>query len=221
MKKIITALAAVVIVALQTAPVEAKDKPEKPEEAKVTICHRTNADTNPYVQITVDVSAVDGLKGADHYGEHQGPIWNDTLKAQHIEWGDIIPPVDAFHAGLNWNAEGQAIFNAGCNLSTPPTTEPPTPPTTEPPVVEPPVVEPPVVKPPVGLPPVVAPPVVAPPVTPPVVNPPVALPPTVNPDAEVVTRLPHTGSETTYLAILGTILIIGGMALTRKANALA
>ncbi len=61
----------------------------------VTICHRTNSNTNPYVQITVDESAVDGLGGGnDHLGAHTGPVWDPTLKADHIKWGDIIPPFD-------------------------------------------------------------------------------------------------------------------------------
>ena len=51
--------------------------------ANVTICHRTNSDTNPYVQITVDESAVDGLGGGnDHLGAHTGPVSRDpTLQA--------------------------------------------------------------------------------------------------------------------------------------------
>ncbi|MBV9292061.1 MAG: hypothetical protein JO222_06390, partial [Frankiales bacterium] len=57
---------------------------------KVTICHRTNSNKNPYVQITVSVNAVDGKKKNDH-SHHTGPVWDPTLKAQHIKWGDIIP----------------------------------------------------------------------------------------------------------------------------------
>lgn len=91
---------------------------------KYTICHRTNSDQNPYVVITPDEAAVDGdapAKG-DHYLEHQGPVWNPTLKDQKIEWGDIIPPVPGHHAGLNWTAEGQAIYNNGCAPAPPGTT---------------------------------------------------------------------------------------------------
>lgn len=96
----------------------AADQPDR--DHKITICHRTNSDTNPYVQITVDKHAADGVAAkngpADHYGEHQGPIWNDTLKPQHIEWGDIIPPVEGFHSGLNWTGGGQAIYRNGCDV---------------------------------------------------------------------------------------------------------
>jgi hypothetical protein len=80
---------------------------------KVTICHRTNSDTNPYVVITPDVAGV--LDG--HANKHDDPrVWNDTLKAQHLKWGDIIPPFEydgGTFLGLNWTAEGQAIYNNG------------------------------------------------------------------------------------------------------------
>ncbi len=92
----------------------------------VTICHRTNSNTNPYVQITVDESAVDGGNGADHLGQHTGPLWDPTLKEQHIKWGDIIPPFDVNgdprpNPSLiaNWPS-GQEIFENGCAPVEPP-----------------------------------------------------------------------------------------------------
>ena len=98
--------------------------------ANVTICHRTNSDTNPYVEITVDESAVDGLGGgSDHLGAHTGPVWDPTLKPQHIKWGDIIPPFDVNGDPrpnqtliANWPA-GQEIFENGCAPVEPPEPE--------------------------------------------------------------------------------------------------
>jgi hypothetical protein len=83
---------------------------------QVTICHRTNSDTNPYVEITVDIASSGHLKGG-HDTEHEGPIWNPTLKTQKIEWGDIIPPytyLDFSYPGQNIGPEGQAILDNGC-----------------------------------------------------------------------------------------------------------
>jgi hypothetical protein len=93
---------------------------------KVTICHRTNAETNPYVQITVDEASVDGDNGndhgkGDHLFEHTGPVWYSGAKADGVTWGDIIPPFYSDgstltgYPSLNWNAAGQAIFDNGCN----------------------------------------------------------------------------------------------------------
>lgn len=97
--------------------------------ANVTICHRTNSNTNPYVKITVDESAVDGVGGSDHLGQHTGPVWDPTLKADHIKWGDIIPPFDMNGDPrpdpsliANW-PEGQDIFENGCKPVEPPAPE--------------------------------------------------------------------------------------------------
>ncbi|MDT4963358.1 MAG: hypothetical protein QOF87_3005 [Pseudonocardiales bacterium] len=79
-------------------------------EAQVTLCHATDSNTNPYVAITVDAAgAYDG-----HLG-HTGPIWDPTLKAQHIHWGDIIPAFtyNGHEYSLNVPA-GQAILDNGC-----------------------------------------------------------------------------------------------------------
>ncbi|MBA3757413.1 hypothetical protein H0X09_00915 [Candidatus Saccharibacteria bacterium] len=79
---------------------------------KVTICHRTNSVTNPYRQITVDKSAVDGHGENDHT-QHTGPVATSQevaqgLKDEKKKWGDIIPH------GLNWTTVGMAVYNNGC-----------------------------------------------------------------------------------------------------------
>jgi hypothetical protein len=101
---------------------------------KVTICHRTNSDSNPYVSITPDVSGV--LNG--HAKKHDDPfIWGPTLKANHQKWGDIIPDfyyqdsnnVQQHFPGLNMNTmggplgltKGSDVLANGCKFGeTPP-----------------------------------------------------------------------------------------------------
>jgi hypothetical protein len=104
---------------------------------KVTICHRTASHTNPYVQITVDQSAIfnNGIVPNGH-GTHTGPIFPNV--GPDGKWGDIIPPFDGY-PGQNFTTQGQAILNNGCKIpgppptTTPPTTTPPTSPPTSPP----------------------------------------------------------------------------------------
>lgn len=87
----------------------------KPAEHKVTLCHATDSRTNPYVQITVDFDAVIH----EGHGSHVGPVFSPDLP-KHTKWGDIIPPFDfggdAVFGGLNWDAVGQAVYGAGCEL---------------------------------------------------------------------------------------------------------
>jgi uncharacterized repeat protein (TIGR01451 family) len=122
-------LAAVLILGGQLAALaDAASATASPSTAKITICHRTNAAKNPYVQITVAREAADGLTGnghgADHFAEHQGPIFDPAIHGNGDDWGDIIPPVDDNgdampHNGLNWSSAGQAIWNDGCDLAPP------------------------------------------------------------------------------------------------------
>ncbi len=94
---------------------------------KVTLCHRTNSDHNPYVRITVSINSV--IKSSGHDG-HNGPVYAAGMKAAHQKWGDIIPAFSydgGSYPGQNW-AAGAAIFGSGCAAepggghSTPPTT---------------------------------------------------------------------------------------------------
>ncbi|WP_077488235.1 hypothetical protein [Sinomonas mesophila] len=86
---------------------------DTPPDHRVTICHATGSTTNPFVVITPAKAGV--VKG------HEG--------AGHQDAEDIIPPFDwngQSFPGQNWDAQGQATFNAGCVVtvvtSPPPTT---------------------------------------------------------------------------------------------------
>ena len=77
---------------------------------KVTICHATSSEQNPYVQIQVDDDSI----VREGHGEHPG---------------DIIPPfnyveddVTKEYPGKNWGAESEAIWLKGCEV--PPTPQP-------------------------------------------------------------------------------------------------
>ena len=108
-----------------------------PPNHKVTICHATGSDHNPYVVLTPDIASAGYLQGG-HNG-HTGPIWVSGDQAAHINWGDIIPPYTYVradgttftYAGMNWTAEGQAIWANGCVLPGQPTPTPSTSPTPE------------------------------------------------------------------------------------------
>ena len=73
---------------------------------KITICHATSSQSNPYV-------AQDPAKNGDVSGhaDHTGPVWPAA------DWGDIIPPFTfdgGSFPGLNWTAEGQALYENDC-----------------------------------------------------------------------------------------------------------
>jgi len=115
-------VAGVPAVFTESAPAQVVDK--------VTLCHRTNSNTNPYVVVTPDVSGV--ING---HADHTGPVWDPSLKADHIKWGDIIPPFDygdpnapTHFAGLNWDSAGQDIYYGNTAHSGPAVCATPTPP---------------------------------------------------------------------------------------------
>lgn len=89
--------------------------------AKVEICHATASYQNPYV---VNEPAADG--DVSGHADHVGPIFYVDIP-KHTEWGDIIPPFyyddggeePAFFPGLNWDDEGQAIYENDCVIPTP------------------------------------------------------------------------------------------------------
>jgi hypothetical protein len=101
---------------------------------KVTICHRTNSEKNPYVEITVDKASVVGghVEVADGHDGHDGPIFAPGMKAAGTKWGDIIPEFDyvaegkknnpdvtGHYGGQNYTNAGKAILAAGCEVETP------------------------------------------------------------------------------------------------------
>ena len=80
-------------------------------DPKVTVCHASDSQTNPYETNQPNKSA--DVQGHDG---HNGPIWYPGITTS---WGDIIPPfyyIGGYYAGKNWTAEGQAIWNNGCNI---------------------------------------------------------------------------------------------------------
>jgi hypothetical protein len=133
---------------LPVAVAYASDQPKPvydvPTDGKLTICHshQPNASNgnglgpqdNPYNQETVSMDAVDGDGNSDHTG-HTGVTTGQTTHVFHpgdLSWGDIIPAYAEYsethgnntttypaYAGLNWTAEGKAIYYSGCTVTTP------------------------------------------------------------------------------------------------------
>ncbi len=93
----------------------------QPTGHKVTICHATSSETNPYVRPTVDIASAGYPNNTSgHAGHGRDGVWYPGAKADGFDWGDIIPPYtygDFSYAGLNWTTAGQAIYNNGCKRS--------------------------------------------------------------------------------------------------------
>lgn len=84
-----------------------------PKEPNITFCHRTASFSNPYVKITTDANSI-FKKGHDG---HDGPVFDGHTKP----WGDIIPPFtynEGTYPGKNYSAEGKAILDNGCKVTT-------------------------------------------------------------------------------------------------------
>jgi hypothetical protein len=91
---------------------------------KIGYCHRTDAETNPYVFHQTDP---DSIVKAGH-GQHTGPIFPKT--GPDGKWGDIIPPFTysgGTFPGLNWNPLGETVVAAGCVVDIGPIPPLPTP----------------------------------------------------------------------------------------------
>ena len=106
MRRMVTRAGAVAVVALGTvgacASLASATKPDPSH--KVTICHATASESNPYVTITVDIASIVGDSGHGHSG---------------VNAGDIIPAFDIdgiSYAGNNLDAAHQAILDNGCNV---------------------------------------------------------------------------------------------------------
>ena len=86
---------------------------EPPVKQKVDICHARAAVNNPYGPKAINVSVNSIIKPNGH-GTHTGGVFPTP------GWGDIIPPFDhegGSFPGLNWSAEGQAIFFNDCQIA--------------------------------------------------------------------------------------------------------
>jgi hypothetical protein len=98
---------------------------------KVTVCHRLPSPDDPYTAETVDVRDVAASSEDNPAGhaDHTGPVFTPGMASG---WGDIIPPATDASSGIslpgyNWDATGQVIWNADCNvIAASPTPTPPT-----------------------------------------------------------------------------------------------
>jgi hypothetical protein len=82
-------------------------------EHTITLCHRTDSYSNPYVTESVDVASP---LFVGHDG-HDGPVFFAAIP-KGTQWGDIIPAFDfgpgEQYAGKNLTTEGQAILDNDC-----------------------------------------------------------------------------------------------------------
>ena len=95
----------------------------------VTICHRTNSLTNPYVEITIDPNGILGPGSSSHgpqntnHNRGTGVFDPDFAYPNNAkDWQDIIPPFDytldgspMSFAGYNYTGAGLDIYQHGCD----------------------------------------------------------------------------------------------------------
>jgi hypothetical protein len=102
----------IIVGALISSPTVASSQ-GRPGGHPISICHRTDSETNPYVAQTVDASST---QFAGHEG-HTGGLWFSG-HPKKPKWGDIIPPTDDDHdltvMAMNWTPMGQAIWQNHC-----------------------------------------------------------------------------------------------------------
>jgi hypothetical protein len=100
------------------APASGQQPSQQPSK-DVTICHRTASGfvtpfINPYVEQTVSFDSIITENG---HGSHTGPVYPNM--GPDGKWGDIIPPFDypgGHYPGMNWDTDGQAVWNGGCDV---------------------------------------------------------------------------------------------------------
>jgi hypothetical protein len=111
-KRAVALLAAVVGLAaaagLATAALKQSGEPIVRGANKITICHATASESNPYVLEQVDDDS----------------IFKENGHGSHLD--DIIPPffyveggVTKHYDGMNWDARGQGIWTNGCEVPPP------------------------------------------------------------------------------------------------------
>lgn len=130
-----TICAALILSVLAVSPVLAK------QDHKVTICHATSSETNPYVRIVVDEHATAGH--FDNNGTPESGHEDDLLFQGEVDCPQPEPPVVDVCPNIQGNQEeipeGMELIDEECveivvPPPPPPPDEPPTDPPTEPPV---------------------------------------------------------------------------------------
>lgn len=102
---------------------------------KVDICHATSSATNPYSQASMQTVSKSSIASLDHNGGSAPRTYFLKISGHGLDANDVIPPFTVYatqgeinngadpecqYEGLNWTAEGQAFWEAGCqSVATP------------------------------------------------------------------------------------------------------